>query len=77
MKIIHVSGNVHSSMGISLEKSYSIQPRMNWLEVEPEGATPCLDASLSENEQKKRLGMSQGTVFLLYVACNVVWWVPL
>lgn len=73
VKIIHVSGNFHLSMGISLEKSYSIQPGMNWLEVEAEAATPCLNASLLGNEQKKRLGMSQGTVFLLYVACNVVW----
>ena len=33
-------------MGISLEKSYSIQPGMSWLEVEAEAATPCLDGSL-------------------------------
>ena len=74
VKIIHVSGNFHSSMGISLEKSYSIQPGMNWLEVEAEAATPCLNASRLGNEPEEKAGdVPRYSIFTLCcLQCSLV-----
>ena len=70
-KIIHVSGNFHSSTGISLEKSYSIQPGMSWLEVEAEAATWM--AAFREWAEEKAVDVPRCSIFTLCcLQCRLV-----